>query len=142
MLFPAQFEVSCLNPNLMAPGSSPPEFTACASKSDPQRDECTGRHLAVSPNVFLRAAGRHLAGLAIVAGVFDLASGRQINKPILPRALCYALAVLLSLINAFVHSRDGYTAVVPTGLTLSGLVVVIVLLMGLMGSTSAYRHHT
>jgi uncharacterized membrane protein len=49
---------------------------------------------------------------------------------------------LLSLINAFVHSRDGYTAVVPTGLTLSGLVLVIVLLMGLMGSTGAYRHHT
>jgi uncharacterized membrane protein len=40
----------------------------------------------------------------------------------------YALAVLLSVINAFVHSRDGYTAVVPTGLMLSGLVVVVLLL--------------
>jgi uncharacterized membrane protein len=34
---------------------------------------------------------------------------------------------LLSLLNAFVHSRDGYTAVVPTGLTLSALVVAILL---------------
>jgi uncharacterized membrane protein len=93
-------------------------------------------------SIWLIVAGLVMAGFAIVAGVFDLASGRQINKPILPRALGYALAVLLSLINAFVHSRDGYTAVVPTGLTISGLVVVIVLLMGLMSSTSAYRHHT
>jgi hypothetical protein len=45
----------------MAPGSGPPEFTACASKSDPQRDESTEQHLAVSPDVFLQAAGRHLA---------------------------------------------------------------------------------
>jgi uncharacterized membrane protein len=41
--------------------------------------------------------------------------------------LGYLLGVLLSLINVFIHSRDGYTAVVPTGLTLSALVVVILL---------------
>ena len=35
------------------------------------------------------------------------------------------VAVLLALVNAFVHSRDGYTAVVPTGLILSAVVVVI-----------------
>ncbi len=45
----------------------------------------------------------------------------------------YALAVLLSLLNAFVHSRDGYTAVVPTGVMLSGLVVVILLITGWAG---------
>ena len=44
-----------------------------------------------------------------------------------PRAVGYVLAVLLSLVNTFVHTRDGYTAVVPTGLTLSTLVVVILL---------------
>jgi uncharacterized membrane protein len=36
-------------------------------------------------------------------------------------------AVLLSVINVFVHSRDAYTAVVPTGLTLSGIVFVVLL---------------
>jgi uncharacterized membrane protein len=41
--------------------------------------------------------------------------------------IAYAIAVLLSLINAFVHSRDGYTAVVPAGVTLSALVVVLLL---------------
>jgi len=45
----------------------------------------------------------------------------------LARVVGYAIAVLLSLTNAFVHSRDGYTAVYP-GLTLSALVVIVLLL--------------
>jgi uncharacterized membrane protein len=51
----------------------------------------------------------------------------------------YAVAVLLSVINAFVHSRDGYTAVVPTGLMLSGSVVVVLLLTALIGVALANR---
>jgi uncharacterized membrane protein len=34
---------------------------------------------------------------------------------------------MLAFVNAFVHSRDGYTAVVPDGLILSILVVVILI---------------
>src|SRR5258706_8205635 len=74
---------------------------------------------------WLITAGLIVAGLAVVAYVIDLAGGKQIAAPAWPRAIGYALAVVLSLINAFVHSRDGYTAVVPTGLMLSGLVVVL-----------------
>jgi uncharacterized membrane protein len=36
--------------------------------------------------------------------------------------------VFVAVINAFVHSRDGYTAVVPTGLMLSACVVIVLLL--------------
>jgi len=43
------------------------------------------------------------------------------------------------VINAFVHSRDGYTAVVPTGLMLSGSVVVVLLLTALIGVALANR---
>jgi hypothetical protein len=71
-------------------------------------------------SIWLIVAGLILAGLAAIAYVIDLASGRQIDSPAWPRVVGYALAVLLSLMNAFVHSRDGYTAVVPTGLMLSG----------------------
>jgi uncharacterized membrane protein len=66
-----------------------------------------------------------MATLVAIAAVIDLAFGRQ--KPAWFRALGYAAAVLLSLLNVFVHSRDGYTAVVPTGLTLSAIVVAILL---------------
>jgi uncharacterized membrane protein len=74
---------------------------------------------------WLLTAGMIMAGLAIIAFVIDFVGGRRTLA--WPRAVGYVLAVLLSLINAFVHSRDGYTAVVPTGLTLSALVVVILL---------------
>src|ERR1700754_1055976 len=69
-------------------------------------------------SIWLIAAGLIMAGLAIVAYVIDLISRRRIDRPAWPRAIGYAIAVLLALANAFVHSRDGYTAVVPDGLPL------------------------
>ena len=84
-------------------------------------------------SIWLITAGLVMAGLAAIAYVIDLASGRRIDRPTLPRVVGYTLAVLLSLMNAFVHSRDGYTAVVPTGLMLSGLVIVVLLLTASVG---------
>jgi uncharacterized membrane protein len=92
-------------------------------------------------SIWLIAAGLVMAGLAIVAYVIDLASGRRVDRPALPRAVGYALAVLLALTNAFVHSRDGYTAVVPMGLMLSGVVIVVLLLTALVGMALEKRHH-
>jgi uncharacterized membrane protein len=91
-------------------------------------------------SIWLIAAGLVMAGLAAIAYVIELAGGRQIDRPAWPRVVGYALAVLLSVINAFVHSRDGYTAVVPTGLMLSGLVVVVLLLTAWVGMALANRH--
>jgi uncharacterized membrane protein len=51
-----------------------------------------------------------------------------------------ALALVLSILNAFVHSRDAYTSVVPLGLFLSGLVVVILAVTGWNGWDMVYRH--
>ena len=82
---------------------------------------------------WLITAGLVTAGIAIIAFVVDLARGKRPRTLAWPHAVGYALAVLLSLLNAFVHSRDGYTAVVPTGVTLSGVVVVILLVMGWAG---------
>jgi uncharacterized membrane protein len=51
----------------------------------------------------------------------------------------------LSLINVLVHSRDGYTAVVPTGVILSGVVVLIMMITmitGWMGGGISYRHRS
>jgi uncharacterized membrane protein len=92
-------------------------------------------------SIWLIAAGLIMAGFAAIAYAIDLAGGRQIDRPAWPRVTGYALAVLLSAINAFVHSRDGYTAVVPTGLMLSGLVVAVLLLTAWVGMalTNRYR---
>ena len=86
-------------------------------------------------SIWLIVAGLIMAGLAAIAYAVDLASGRE--TPAWPRVVGYALAVLLSLMNAFVHSRDGYTAVVPAGLMLSGSVVIVLLLTAWVGTALA-----
>jgi uncharacterized membrane protein len=82
---------------------------------------------------WLIASGLVIAGLAAVAFTIDFVRGSRPRTLSWPHAVGYALAVLLSLLNAFVHSRDGYTAVVPTGLTLSALVVVVLLISSWAG---------
>ena len=74
-------------------------------------------------SVWLIAGGLVMAALVALATVIDLTFGKQ--RPTWLRALGYLFAVALSLLNVFVHSRDGYTAVVPTGLMLSAVVVAI-----------------
>ena len=90
-------------------------------------------------SIWLIVAGLILAGIAVIAYLIDLARGRKVERPAWPRVVGYALAVVLSLVNAFVHSRDGYTAVVPTGLMFSGSVVVVLLLTALTGTALANR---
>ena len=49
-------------------------------------------------------------------------------------------ALILSIFNCLIHTRDAYTSVVPTGLILSTLVVVILLVTGWNGWALVYRH--
>ena len=91
-------------------------------------------------SIWLITAGLIMAGLAVIAYVIDLAARRRIDRPAWPRVVGYAIAILLALTNAFVHSRDGYTAVVPTGLTLSALVVVVLVLTALVARALTNRH--
>jgi uncharacterized membrane protein len=92
-------------------------------------------------SIWLITAGLVVAGLAAIAGLVDLVGNRGIRAmtPTWSHIVANVLALVLALINAFVHSRDGYTAVVPTGLILSGLVVVILLFTGWTGWTMVYR---
>src|ERR1700729_1233637 len=92
-------------------------------------------------SIWLIVAGLILAGIAVIAYLIDLARGRKVERPAWPRVAGYALAVMLSLVNAFVHSRDGYTAVVPTGLTLSAIVVVILLFTAWVDRALVSRRH-
>jgi uncharacterized membrane protein len=84
-------------------------------------------------SVWLIAAGLLIAALAAIAAAIDLLTGGQ--KPAWFRALTYVVVVVLSIVNVLVHSRDGYTAVVPTGLALSAVVTVLLLSL-LMGGWS------
>ncbi len=93
-------------------------------------------------SVWLLTAGLVVAAFAVLAGLVDFLFSRRIRalRPAWLHGLGNAVAILLSIVNAFVHSRDGYTAVVPEGLILSGVVVLILLFTSWMGATLVYRH--
>jgi uncharacterized membrane protein len=81
----------------------------------------------------------------VIAGVVDFVVDRRIRqlRSAWIHALGNVLVIALSVINVFVHSRDGYTAVVPMGIVLSGFVVLIMMITmitGWMGGGIAYRH--
>src|SRR3569623_705252 len=62
-------------------------------------------------SVWLLTAGLAMAALAAVAGLIDFLGSRRIRalRPAWIHVVGNVIAVVLSLINAFVHSRDGYT---------------------------------
>jgi uncharacterized membrane protein len=83
-------------------------------------------------SIWLLTGGLILAALAGLGLVLDVAL-RRIGAIAWIRFAGFTLAALLSLLNAFIHSRDAYTAVVPEGLALSALATVILIVLGWQG---------
>ena len=81
---------------------------------------------------WLLVAGLILAALSGVALLSDVLT-RRLPRIDWPRFWGLTAAALLSLLNAFVHSRDAYTAVVPQGLELSVLIALLLLAVGWRG---------
>ena len=76
-------------------------------------------------SIWLLTIGLITAGIVVAIGLIQaFGQGRW---PSLILRVGYAIALVLALFNAFVHSRDAYTSVVPTGLTLSILTVLALL---------------
>ena len=90
-------------------------------------------------SIWLLAGGLLLAALAGLAVLLDIVLHRLTRIDWL-RFEGFSAAALLSVLNALVHSRDGYTSVVPEGLILSALVVVILAVTGWLGWSMVYRH--
>ena len=90
---------------------------------------------------WLLAGGLVLALLAAIAFLIDLLRG-EVRQVAWLRLAGIAVAGLLGLLNAFVHSRDAYTAVVPQGIALSAVVAVLLLLIGMTGGWSLARRRT
>jgi uncharacterized membrane protein len=86
------------------------------------------------------------AGLIVtlVAGILlliDFATGRasRLNTGSL---ILVAAADVLSLVNAFVHSRDAWTSVVPQGILLSAASTLLLLIAGARGWSLTTRRAT
>lgn len=93
-------------------------------------------------SAWLLTVGLIVSVFVVIAGLVDFFGDRRIRKlrAAWIHGLGNAAALILSIFNIFIHSRDAYTSVVPTGLILSALVVLILLVTGWNGWAMVYRH--
>jgi len=83
-------------------------------------------------SIWLLTAGLSLAAIAGLALLLDVAR-RRVSALAWNRFAGFTVAALLSLLNAFIHSRDAYTAVVPEGFVLSAGAATILIYLGRRG---------
>lgn len=91
---------------------------------------------------WLLTVGLVVSIFVVIAGLIDFFGDRRILalRAAWIHGLGNAVALALAIMNAFIHTRDAYTSVVPTGLILSGLVVLILLVTSWNGWEMVYRH--
>lgn len=93
-------------------------------------------------SAWLLTVGLLVSVLVVLAGLIDFIGDRRIRalRVSWVHGLGNALALVLAIFNAFVHSRDAWTSVAPTGLILSALVVLILLVTTWCGRELVFRH--
>jgi uncharacterized membrane protein len=93
-------------------------------------------------SAWLLTVGLIVSIFVVIAGLIDFLSEPRIRllRAAWIHGVGNALVLILSIINALVHTRDAYTSVVPTGLTLSAIVVVLLAITGWNGWEMVYRH--
>jgi uncharacterized membrane protein len=90
-------------------------------------------------SAWLIVGGLAVALVAAIFLVIDILLGHTGPLNRLDFIVLVVVAVL-SIFNAFVHSRDAWTSVVPTGITLSAIVAILLLVMSFRGwSVTAAR---
>ena len=85
-------------------------------------------------SAWLITAGLIVMLAAVMLLLIDFATGRarRLNTGTF---ILVTAAALLSLINAFVHSRDAWTSVVPQGILLSAVATLLLVVAGARGWT-------
>jgi uncharacterized membrane protein len=93
-------------------------------------------------SAWLLTVGLVVSIFVVLAGLIDFLGDSRIRalRPAWIHAIGNGLVIVLSIFNAFIHSRDAYTSVVPAGLILSAVVVLILVVTGWNGWAMVYRH--
>jgi uncharacterized membrane protein len=92
-------------------------------------------------SAWLLAFGEVFGILAAIFGLIDfLAAGKARPRIGWIHLIGNAAVLILEGFNNFVHARDGYTSVVPAGLTLSIVSVAILAVTGFLGWRMVYAH--
>ena len=92
-------------------------------------------------SAWLLAVGIALAALAAVVGLIVLLINRRAarGRPVWPLVIGSLLVLVLALFDNLIHSRDGWTSVVPMGLALSAVTVVVTLITAWLGFATIRR---
>jgi uncharacterized membrane protein len=92
-------------------------------------------------SAWLLAGGLVIALFAAIVAIIDFIADARVRALGFAHEYAYGnvLAWLVAIINSFVHSRDAYTSVVPTGLILSAITVLILLATSWFGWDLLYR---
>lgn len=93
-------------------------------------------------SAWLVTVGVIVGYMAAIAGLVDFLGNPLIRAqaPAWPHMIGNIVVLALATVNMFVHSRDAWTSVVPTGLILSALVVLVLLFTAWMGWSLVYRY--
>lgn len=102
----------------------------------------TAAMLWADMSAWLLLAGLIVSLFAAPAGMIDFFGDPRIRD--LRAAWIHGIgnvtALILAIFNCLIHTRDAYTSVVPSGLILSALVVLILLVTSWNGWALVHRH--
>jgi uncharacterized membrane protein len=93
-------------------------------------------------SAWLLLAGIVFGAIAALFGAIDFLASREIRaqRPAWPHAIGNVIVLILAFFNNLVHAGDGWTSVVPWGLTLSALTVLVMLVTGWLGGALVFTH--
>jgi uncharacterized membrane protein len=102
----------------------------------------SGDFLWVDMSDWLLTIGLFISVVVVIAGLIDFFGDRRIRalRDSWIHGLANAVALGLAIVNGFVHTRDAYGEVVPTGLLLSTVTLLILIFAGWRGWSLVYRH--
>ena len=94
-------------------------------------------------SVYFLAGGLVMALLAALAGFWDFFGDRRIAKigDAWQHMVGNLAVVALQAVNLFLRYEDPAATIAPTGVVLSGVVVLLLLFNGWKGWNLVYRHH-
>jgi uncharacterized membrane protein len=92
-------------------------------------------------SAWLITAGLIVTLVAVILLLIDFAT-RRAGRLNTGSFILVTAATLLTLVNAFVHSRDAWTSVVPQGILLSAVSSILLVIAGARGWSLAARRAT
>ena len=90
-------------------------------------------------STWLLLAGLIGGGVAGVLLIVELVRARDRRRAFSAHFLVLLAAWIVEVFNSFIHARDGWTAVVPTGLFLSVAAAVLALIAGWFWQSAYHR---